>query len=318
MSKPVLAIGEILIDMIVSDNAPSLEQAGAFISRAGGAPANAAVAISRLGLPAAFCGVCGDDPFGARLRNVLRANDVDDAALRSTTESDTTLAFAWKDDRGDGHFRLLRMADRLLNADDVQAANVQNAAALIAGSVALSADPSRSAVEMAIEQASRAGVPVCLDLNIRPTLWPRRADLQTVFAPLLPMATLLKLSLDDARHLYGASETTERVFQRGRDMGIPFVVLTDGARGCWYPDASGDPTYLPAFKIEAVEPTGAGDAFTAAIISRLLANGWSGISQSDAEYASAAGALTAMRPGAMESLPTANEIDEFLSGHRRR
>jgi fructokinase len=198
-----------------------------------------------------------------------------------------------------------------LNAGDVQTANVQDAAVLIAGSVALSAEPSRSAVERAIESASLAGVAVCLDLNIRPTLWPRREELQSAIAPLLPMATLLKLSLDDARHLYGAGENVERVFHRVRNMGIPFVVLTDGARGCWYSDASGNPVYLPAFKIEAVEPTGAGDAFTAAIISRLLASGWSGISQSDAEYASAAGALTAMRPGAMESLPTADEIEEF-------
>jgi len=313
VSKPVLAIGEILIDMIVSDGAPSLEQAGAFISRAGGAPANAAVAIARLGLPAAFCGVCGDDPFGSRLRQVLRANNVDDAALRSATESDTTLAFAWKDAGGDGHFRLIRMADRLLNTADVQT-KVQNAAALIAGSVALSAEPSKSAVDLAIELASQAGVPVCLDLNVRPTLWPRLEDLQTAVVPLLPKATLLKLSLDDAGHLYGAGETAERVFRRAQEIGIPFVVLTDGARGCWYSDATGNPNYLSAFKIEAVEPTGAGDAFTAAIISRLLANGWSGITQSDAEYASAAGALTAMRPGAMESLPTAQEIEEFLTG----
>ncbi len=190
-------------------------------------------------------------------------------------------------------------------------ANVQNAAALIAGSVALSAEPSRSAVELAIEQASQAGVPVCLDINVRPTLWPRLDELQTALSPLLPRATLLKLSLDDARHLYGAGENAERVFHRARDMRIPFVVLTDGARGCWYSDANGNPVYLPAFKIEAVEPTGAGDAFTAAIISRLLANGWSGISQSDAEYASAAGALTAMRPGAMESLPTARRSRSF-------
>src|SRR6478735_7289962 len=296
--------------MIVSDDAPSLELAEAFISRAGGAPANAAVAIARLGLPAAFCGVCGDDPFGKRLRGVLNANKVDDAALRSTAKSDTTLAFAWKDVRGDGHFRLLRMADRLLNASDVQAANMQDAAALIAGSVALSAEPSRSAVALAIEQASQVGVPICLDLNVRPTLWPQLADLRTVLAPLLPKATLLKLSLDDARLIYGAGENAERVFHRAREMGIPFVVLTDGARGCWYSDASGNPAFLQAFIIEAVEPTGAGDAFTAAIISRLLANSWSGISQSDAEYASAAGALTAMRPGAMEALPTAHEIEE--------
>lgn len=313
MSKPVLAIGEILIDLIVSDGAPTLESAGAFISRAGGAPANAAVALARQGVSTAFCGVCGDDPFGARLRSVLRENRVDDTALRSTPEAGTTLAFAWKDRRGDGHFRLLRMADRLLNASDIDIAGVRNKAALIAGSVALAAEPSRSAVALAVEQAFDAGVPVCLDLNVRPTLWPDLDDLRAALAPLLPRTTLLKLSLDDAVHLFGSTTTPEDVFNRANEQGIPLTVLTDGARGCWYPDAGGNPVYLPAFMIAAVEPTGAGDAFTAAIISRLLANGWSGITRDDAEYASAAGALTAMRPGAMESLPTADEIAGFVA-----
>ena len=314
MSKPVLAIGEILIDLIVSDGAPSLETAGAFISRAGGAPANAAVALARQGIPAAYCGVCGDDPFGNRLRSVLRSNGVDDGALRSTSDADTTLAFAWKDARGDGHFRLLRLADRLLGASDVEAAEVRNKAALIAGSVSLATEPSRSAIVYAVEHASDAGVPVCLDLNVRPTLWPDLDDLRAALAPLLPRTTLLKLSLDDAVHLYGNKTTPEQIFIQAKELGIPLVVLTDGARGCWYPDATGMPVFLPAFTIAPVEPTGAGDAFTAAIISRLITNGWSGISRDDAEYASAAGALTAMRPGAMESLPTAGEIKEFLAG----
>ena len=111
---PVLAIGEVLIDFIVDDAATSLESAQSFVARSGGAPANVAVALSRLGVASAFCGVAGMDPFGARLTTELAAEGVDTSRLRRAPGAATTLAFAWKDQRGDGHFWLLRGADVLL------------------------------------------------------------------------------------------------------------------------------------------------------------------------------------------------------------
>ena len=67
-SGEILAIGEILVDFIVADGATSLEAAETFVARSGGAPANASVALARRGLDSAFCGVVGDDQFGARLQ----------------------------------------------------------------------------------------------------------------------------------------------------------------------------------------------------------------------------------------------------------
>jgi sugar/nucleoside kinase (ribokinase family) len=125
--------------------------------------------------------------------------------------------------------------------------------------------------------------------------------------------TLLKLSLDDARLLYGDDQTPGSIFQWARGYGIRFVLVTDGRRGCWYPGPDGEPEHLPAFTIDAVEPTGAGDAFTAAIVCRLIENGWSAISRDDAAFAAAAGALTATREGAIDSLPTRAEIEAFLA-----
>ena len=100
----MLSVGEILIDFIVSDGAGTLDRAETFIARSGGAPANVAVALARLGLLSAFCGVVGDDPFGSRLGVQLSAEGVDTSRLRLSAEVATTLAFAWKDERGDGHF----------------------------------------------------------------------------------------------------------------------------------------------------------------------------------------------------------------------
>src|ERR687894_2464070 len=114
----VLAIGEVLVDFIVADSATSLESAETFVARSGGAPANASVAMARLGLASAFCGVVGDDQFGSRLQAELAAEGVDTSRLRQSNEAATTLAFAWKDPDGDGHFRLLRGADALRGEAD--------------------------------------------------------------------------------------------------------------------------------------------------------------------------------------------------------
>lgn len=313
MTKSILAIGEILIDLIVTDGASSLETAGQFIARAGGAPANVAVAAARQGIPSGFCGVCGDDPFGRKLRTLLRENGVGDSTLRADSSEKTSMALVWKDERGDGHFQLIRLADRLLSEADVEAADIPKRAAIVVGSVVLTEQPSRQAIHRATEIALNADVPVCLDLNIRPSQWTNIDDLRAALEPLWSRTTLLKLSLDDARALHGDSIGPEAIFAWARNLNIPHVVLTDGARGCWFPGESGEPEYLPAFEIEAVEPTGAGDAFTAGILGRLIANGWSGITRGDGEFAAVAGAITATRPGAIESLPTRAEIEHFLA-----
>ncbi len=318
---PVLSIGELLIDLIATGSATSLLDVDTLAVRPGGAPANVAVALARQGVPSALCSVVGRDPFGERLLGVLDANAVDRTRVRQDAGADTTLAFAWKDERGDGHFRLLRQADVLLDIKDVEAAGIADLAAVVVGSVSLSAQPSRGAVERAVQRANEAGVPVCFDVNMRPTIWPNAEAARQACARLLPSTTLLKLSLDDARVLLESFEPDDiaTVFDALRVHGCQFIVLTDGARGAWFAirlaDGYSEPLHLPAFAIESVEPTGAGDAFMAAIIARLIDRSWQTLTIDDVRYAAAAGALTTTRPGAIASLPARAEIDAFLQSH---
>jgi len=320
--RPVLSLGEALIDFIVADGAASLEEAATFAARPGGAPANVTVALARLGVSSAFGGVVGDDPFGRRLRSTLAADGVDVSRLRAATDAETTLAFAWKDARGDAHFRLLRGNDARLTAEDVEQAGIEGMAALVVGSVALAAQPSGSAVTRAAASAAHHGVPICFDVNLRPTLWPDLARARAACQPVLARATLVKLSLDDARGLFDAGDEPVAAFERVRRALPPAggaherqLVLTDGARGCWYATTTGDapPAHVPAYDVDAVEPTGAGDAFTAALISRLIGNGWGTLGVGDVRYAAAAGALATTRPGALDGLPTLTELEAFLS-----
>jgi len=311
VAAPVLAIGELLIDLIATGSATGLHDVSHFDVRPGGAPANVAVALARLGVPAAFCGVVGRDPFGDRLRAMLTAETVDTSRLRAASEADTSLAFAWKDDQGDGHFRILRLADRLLSPADVTAANIAGTAAIVVGSVALSVDPSRQAIEQATHDAIDAGVSVCFDVNIRPTLWRDRQDAVTACRPIATRATLLKLSLDDARFLFEVSTATE-VLIVAREWSEGIVVLTDGGRGSWYASIDTEiPIHVPPYEVDAIEPTGAGDAFTAGLIARLRARGWQAPRMEDLRFAAAAGALATTRPGALDGLPTSAEIEVF-------
>ena len=155
--RPVLSVGETLIDIIVNDGAPSLVEARDFVARAGGAPANVAVALSRLGVASAFCGVVGADPFGERLIAELRAENVDVSRIRQTTAAPTTIAFAWRDERGDGKFWIMRGADLELAPGDADRAGIAGLTALVLGSVSLAAASSRAAVLHAVALANRDG-----------------------------------------------------------------------------------------------------------------------------------------------------------------
>ncbi len=321
--RVVLSLGETLIDLIATDGAVRLEDAVSFVARPGGAPANVTVALARLGVASAFGGVVGDDPLGRRLRETLAAERVDVSRLRISGDAATTLAFAWKDGRGDGHFWLLRAADTQLSIEDVDAAGIPRLAALVVGSVALAGEPSRSAIHEAVRRAVAADIPVCFDVNIRPTLWSSLDEARAACEPVLRRAAVVKMSLDDTRSLFGLDDP-RAIYHRFRrdcdrlttgDQDAPVVVLTDGDRGCWFGPVGGDapPRHVPAFPIDAVEPTGAGDAFTASLIARLLASRWAPPTDEDVRYAAAAGALATTRPGALDGLPTAAELNAFLA-----
>lgn len=317
----VLAIGEFLIDLIATGNATSLLDAETLAVRPGGAPANVAVALARQGVASGLCAVVGRDPFGDRLIAVLDANGVDRSRVRQNSSMGTSLALAWKDARGDGHFQLLRQADVQLDRSDIDAAGIESLAAIVVGSVSRSLEPARSAIERAATLAREAGVAVCFDVNIRPTIWENRAAARAACEPILLASSLVKLSMDDARYLFSlaADAGPEDVIQQLAPFANRYIVITDGGRGAWFANwkngRHAPSKFVSPFTVEAIEPTGAGDAFMGAIVARLIDNGWSTLTGEDVRYASAAGALTTTRPGAIDSLPTRSEIQEFLDAY---
>jgi len=311
--QPVVSIGECLIDLIAPAGTDLLQATDLHV-RDGGAPANVAVALSRLGVPSRMLAVVGDDAWGERLRARLARESVDISTVRIASEEPTTVAFAWADARGDGHFRLHRNADRLLAPADVTEDTIGQAEAIVVGSVAMSEEPSRSAVLSALRHATDRGIPVVVDLNIRLAPGMSMDDVRMNAQALMTSATVVKLSVDDARALWGASSIEET--NAALDRYDPaMAVITDGGRGAAL-RTPGGLIRRDVFHVESVEPTGAGDAFTAAFIYRLIANSWRRADEDDLMFAMAAGAIATMRPGAMDSVPTVAEIDAFLADKR--
>ena len=309
MPRPVVSIGECLIDLIAPEEV-DLSAAAELHVREGGAPANVAVALARLGVDARLHAVVGGDPFGERLRTRLEWESVDVSAMRIAPDVPTTVAFAWSDASGDGHFRIHRHADTLLCPDDVSESALQDARAIVVGSVAMTAEPSGSAVMAALRHAANLGIPSVIDLNVRPGPGVRLDALRDLVSGLLGSVTMVKLSVDDARILWGSTSIEEAVAMLD-GFGCPVGVVTDGGRGAALRTSDGA-IHQDVFPVQAIEPTGAGDAFTAAFISRMLSTSWRGASADDLRFAMAAGALATTRRGAMDALPTMDEVARFL------
>jgi fructokinase len=316
--RPVLALGECLIDLIAVEQG-SLATASTLAIREGGAPMNVAVGLARLGVPSAFCSVVGTDPFGDRLLSIMRANNVDTTHVHTTDATETSIAYAWRDDRGDGHFRLLRQADALLDpAMATTAVTSLQPAAIVIGSVSTATETSRTAILAAIAAASPHGSRIVVDLNVRISQWPSVAPLRHVLQDLLRDATLIKLSVDDARAAWNLTDPGA-IRSHVRQWSDAQMVITDGSRGVVIFHAGADEAQrYPVFPVAAVEPTGAGDAFLAGTIARLIASGWLPLTTGDVAFAMAAGALATTRAGALTALPTADEIAAFLAEMRDR
>lgn len=307
MSKPVVTIGEALIDLIAPARS-DLRVAQSLVIREGGAPANVAVGLARLGAPVQIRTVVGQDQFGERLIVILKTEGVDCSHVRQV-ESPTTLALAWADENGNGQFQLIRGADTLLSPEDMEFGEIE---AVVCGSVALTAEPCCGAVLAGLRIASERRIPVVFDVNIRPGLT-TMDQLRLMVMAGLTSATVVKISTEDARHMWGV-DSLDDVADKLDRINPPVAVITDGARGAMLRVGPTRIT-LPAFPVDAIEPTGAGDAFTAAFVSRMIARNWDGATADDLRFAMAAGALATTVHGAMEALPTLDEITEFLDAH---
>lgn len=282
----------------------------------GRSTANACIAIARNGLKTAFLGKLGNDDFGKLLKTTLEKDGVELLCPELTDEAVTTLAFVTLYEGGERSFTFVRKpgADILLSKDDVKEEMIQNTKILHAGSVGMSANPSREAHFKAMEMAKKAGKLVSYDVNYRNMIWSFE-DAKAVVDQVLPYVDLLKIS-DEELDFVGGEANIPNVM---KENNISVVIETLGSKGAKF-FFDGKEAVVEGHKVKAVDATGAGDAFWGGFLSSLL---MSGVSKTEdlnedllrkaLEYGNASGGLCVQKMGGIPALPTKEDIEAFLA-----
>ncbi|AND69711.1 hypothetical protein ATSB10_22570 [Dyella thiooxydans] len=324
MSRPILCFGEALIDFH-GEGRDDRGFARHFVPFAGGAPANVAVAVARLGGEARFAGMLGEDRFGDFLMAHLRDAGVCTDDVARTAEANTALAFVSLDADGERSFSFYRppSADLLFQLSHFRESAFEGLRIFHVCSNSLT-EPEIAAVTLeGMQRAHRAGALVSFDVNLRPSLWPRERDPLDHVWPVLHATDVVKLSAEELSWLAvdGEQATLDRLW-RGRTR---LLVVTDGPRTMrWFhPDADGE---LPTYAVDTVDSTGAGDAFVGGLLCRLAQLDGDGelldhlvgklpYLHEVLRYAAACGALCASRQGSFTAMPTDAETRAFMDAH---
>jgi len=307
LSIDVLSLGEALIDFISLKPGVSLEEAPGFEKCPGGAPANFAVACSKLRIPTGFIGKVGDDAFGRFLVRTLRENGVDTSHVKYS-EYRTALAFVSIAEKGERDFMFYRRpcADEMLEEREIDRDYISKARILHFGTVSLAESPSREATLRAVEYAREEGVQVSFDPNIRFHLWRKsREEIREEVIDVARSCDILLPSEEEAEFLTG--KKAEDAAEEFLSWGPSTVAVKLGDRGCIVADRE-QVLSVPGIKTVAIDTTGAGDGFDAGFIFGLLKGYDLGRT---AFYGNLVGSLVVRKRGAMTSLPTLEDVREL-------
>ncbi len=269
MNQPfdVLCVGELVIDLLSTEQVPSLKEADTFRRYLGGAPTNVARNIVALGGRSALLAATGQDELGEWARQVLREEGVNIENM-AVVPAPTTLVLITRH-ATTPHFLVYRGADRYLSPGHVTTAIVRRARALHTSAFALSLPPLREAVLQALRLAAEAEMLISFDPNFHPLLWEEPEEALAYIAQATAYATVVKPSLDDCARLFG-TDSEKACAQRFLEWGARHVFVSQGARGVFWMAHTGESAHIPAHDVPVADVTGAGDAFWAGVLLALL------------------------------------------------
>ncbi|KAE9592616.1 hypothetical protein Lal_00028535 [Lupinus albus] len=318
-SSLVVSFGEMLIDFVPTETGVSLAEAPAFKKAPGGAPANVAVGISRLGGSSAFIGKVGADEFGYMLADILKKNDVDTSGMRFDSNARTALAFVTLRADGEREFLFFRnpSADMLLHESELDISLMKQAKILHYGSISLIEEPCRSAHLAALSIAKTSGAILSYDPNLRLALWPSAEAAQKGINSIWDQADIIKISEEEITFLTGGDDPNDDnvVLKKLFHPNLKLLIVTEGSKGCRY--------YTKEFrgrvagvKVKPVDTTGAGDAFVSGFLYSIASD--HSIIQDEKRlrkalyFANVCGAITVTERGAIPALPTKEDVLQFL------
>ncbi|MDK9366361.1 aminoimidazole riboside kinase [Lelliottia wanjuensis] len=296
--KKIWVLGDAVVDLL-----PDGE--GRLLQCPGGAPANVAVGIARLGGHSAFIGRVGDDPFGRFLRQTLIREKVDVEWMHLDPVHRTSTVVVDLDESGERSFTFMvrPSADLFLMQADLP--GFKEGDWLHVCSIALSAQPSRTTTFQAMDAIKAAGGYVSFDPNIRPDLWQDDNELRECLMQAMRKADVVKLSVEELTFLSGLDELEPALALVVSQSQSPLVLVTKGKEGvvAWH---NGTLTAYSAAPVVSVDTTGAGDAFVAGLLYGLVNH--TGDLPAILTLAQRCGALATTSKGAMTALPYQHEL----------
>lgn len=319
--QKLCAIGEAILDFIPETKGQRLKDVTSFKRVCGGAPANVAGAVAKLGGKSKFITKLGEDAFGDHILECFHACHIDTSAILRTKDADTSLAFVSLANDGNRDFMFYRRhcADKQLAADEIQADALKDCGILHFCSVSLIEAPIKYAHKKLIDMAIQEGVSISFDPNLRLSLWEDEEALRSSVKEFMVYADILKISDEELSFISGY-DTIEEALPFFFEHRCKYLIYTMGKDGATIYHKDGTVIHDDGFCVNVRDTTGAGDSFIGAFLYQLLAHDQCDLSHVSDEqlaqylrFANAYAAYTTTREGALDAMATADEIAVFIN-----
>ena len=319
--KPVrvICLGEILFDCLADEIGKSISEVSSWTPYPGGAPANVACALVKLGTPSAFVGCVGKDEEGQQLVKLLQSVGVNTSGIQYNERVPTRQVYVTRTVEGDRSFagfgerKADQFADAYLQAQDLPPELFLEAEFLVLGTLELAYPQSRQAVFRALELAEDYHLKIVLDVNWRPMFWLDEQEALPLIKELWQYVDFLKLAAEEAQWLF---DSTDAGAIAHRLNWVEGVLVSDGDAQVSYCISDNEGKVNPV-KVSVKDTTGAGDAFLAGFIHQLCLHGNQKLQDPEiareiVRYACAVGGLTTTKSGAISAQPTPEEVEALL------
>ena len=311
----VVALGELLIDFTESGTS---EQGNSILEvNPGGAPCNVLAMLNNLGKKVGFIGKVGQDMFGRLLKSTLDDVGISSENLVMDENVRTTLAFVHTLQDGEREFSFYRNpgADMMLREEEINPEVIKNAKIFHFGTLSMTHDEVRQATKKAVACAKEAGVLISFDPNLREPLWESLELAKEQMEYGFQQCDILKISDNEIQFVTGEEDYDKGIWVLKQKYNIPLILLTMGKDGsrAYYRDMRVEKR---GFHVNAIETTGAGDTFCGCSLGYLLEHDLKNLTEEELEemlvFANAGAALITLKKGAIRSMPTKKEIQEFI------
>lgn len=314
MKNNIFCIGELLIDMVCVDN-KGLKDGEKFEKKAGGAPANVAASICKLEGNSYFLGQVGDDFFGAFLVEMLESLNINTSM--TVKNGSTTIALVGIDANGERNFDFLRGSDGEYSFDNIDTSKITSSDIIHFGSATGFLDGElKNTYFKLLEHAKTNNIYVSFDPNYRDALI--KDDMLDQFVSdcieFLKVTDFTKLS-DEELTLITKEKDLDAGVKKLHELGVKVVTITLGSKGT-YLSVNGENVIIPSIKITQVDSTGAGDSFVGAVLKQVAEiEDKKNISMEEWKkiitFANKVGAITCTNYGAIDSMPTLEEVKDI-------